>query len=86
MSRAGGLKTAGAVARRPDLWTTALRQARRAAPTGWWRRPPFLPVPSREYLAFRTLTQYGETQRPPSPEDVVDYLAWCREWDRALRR
>ena len=86
MSRAGGLKTAGAVARRPDLWSTALRQARRTAPTGWWRRPPFLPVPSREYLAFRSLTQYGETQRSPSPEDVVDYLAWCREWDRALRR
>ena len=50
------------------------------------RQTPFLPVPPREYLAFRSLTQYGETQRPPSPEDVVDYLAWCREWDRALRR
>jgi hypothetical protein len=82
----GGLKTVGAVARRPDLWITAFRQARRTAANGWWRRPPFLPLPSREYLAFRSLTQYGETQRPPRPEDVVDYLAWCREWERTLRR
>ena len=86
MSRVGGLRTLAAVGRRPHLWTTALRQARRTAPTGWWRQPPFLPVPSREYLDFRALTQYGETRRPPSPEDVVDYLAWCRDWERALRR
>ena len=74
----------GAVARRPDLWSTALRQARRTAPSGWWRRRPFLPVPTKEYLAFRTLTQYGEIDRSPRPEDVVEYLTWCREWDRAL--
>ena len=80
------LRAAGAVVRRPDLWTTAIRQARRLAPTGWWRRRPFLPVPTREYLTFRTLTQYGQTRRPPTPEDVVDYLAWCRDWDQALRR
>lgn len=86
MSRLGGLRTVGAVASRPDLWITALRQARRTAANGWWRRPPFLPLPSREYLAFRALTQYGETQRPPRAEDVVDYLAWCREWERTLRR
>jgi hypothetical protein len=28
------------------------------------------------------VTQYGETDRPPDPDDVVDYLAWCRDWDR----
>lgn len=73
---------AGAVARRPDLWPTALRQARRTAAPGWWRRPPFLPVPSEEYLGFRLLTQYGSTDAAPDPGDVVDYLAWCRDWER----
>jgi hypothetical protein len=81
-----GVRTVSAVARRPGLWSTALRQARRLTPTGWWRRRPFLPVPDKGYLAFRTVTQYGEIGRSPSPEDVVDYLEWCREWDTTLRR
>lgn len=72
-----------AVLRRPALWPTAARIARRTATPGWWRRPPFLPVPSGDYLRFRLVTQYGETERPPDPADVLDYLAWCREWDRS---
>ena len=45
----GGVRTVGAIARRPGLWSTALRQARRLTPTGWWRTPPFLPVPAKDY-------------------------------------
>ena len=82
----GGLRVAAAVARRPRLWPTAIRQARRTAPTDWWRRRPFLPLPSPAYLEFRAVTQYGESRPNPAPRDVVDYLAWCREWDRASRR
>ena len=41
------------------LWATALRQGVRMCPPGWWRRPPFLPLPDREYLRFRLETQYG---------------------------
>ncbi len=75
-----------AVLARPTLWPTAVRQLRRAAPDDWWRRRPFLPVPSAEYLQFRMLTQYGQTERAPDSNDVVDYLAWCREWERSLGR
>jgi len=74
------------VARRPELWTTALRQARRTAPPGWWRRRPFLPVPGRGYLQFRMLTQYGDGSARPVPGDVVAYLEWCREWCREWNR
>ena len=81
----GGMRTVSAIARRPRLWPTAARQARKLAPTGWWRKPPFLPVPAKDYVAFRIVTQYGEIGRSPSPEDVVDYLAWCREWDLTVR-
>jgi hypothetical protein len=80
----GAARIAAAVARRPSLWPTAARQARRTARPGWWKRPPFVPLPTDEYLHFRTVTQYGETERPPHPGDVVDYLAWCREWERSL--
>jgi hypothetical protein len=71
-----------AVVRRPRLWPTALRQARRTTPRGWWRRRPFLPVPSGEYLRFRLLTQYGDSAAKPAPHDVVTYLEWCRAWER----
>jgi hypothetical protein len=76
----------------PSLWITALRQAGRLAPDGWWRRPPFLPLPDREYLRFRLETQYGTSSSTsgapsaaPDPDDVVTYLRWCRE-QQALRR
>jgi hypothetical protein len=62
---------------RPHLWATALRQAGRLARPGWWRRPPFLPIPDARYLAFRFETQYGADGRA-DPRDLVAYLEWCR--------
>ncbi|MEP1126229.1 MAG: hypothetical protein ABJH68_20290 [Ilumatobacter sp.] len=70
-----------AVARRPRLWSTAARQARRTSAPGWWKRRPFLPVPSGEYLRFRLLTQYGDDEHAWDPDDVVRYLEWCRSWE-----
>lgn len=74
------LAVALAVARRPRLWSTALRQVRVLARPGWWRRPPFLPVPDRAYLAFRLQTMYGDPAHRPAVADVVTYLEWCRAW------
>jgi len=78
------LKLAVAVARallpRPTLWPTAVRVARRTARRGWWRRPPFLPVPSVEYVRFRLQTNYGDSAATPTTDDVVQYLMWCRAW------
>jgi hypothetical protein len=67
-----------AVLRHPTLWPVAVRQWRRTTPAGWWRRRPFLPVPTREYLGFRLLTQYGDSRARVDGADVVNYLAWCR--------
>jgi hypothetical protein len=75
------IRTVVAVAARPGLWTTAIRQARRFAPTRWWRRWPFLPVPDRTYVEFRLLTQYGDARHRPDARDVLEYLAWCKRWD-----
>jgi hypothetical protein len=77
------LRIALAVACRPVLWGAAVRAMRRTAPSGWWRRAPFLPLPSGDYLAFRLVTQYGDASARPSAHDVVNYLAWLRRWDRA---
>ena len=76
------LRVAAAVAARPGLWGTALRQVRRTAAPGWFRRRPFLPVPRCQYTKFRLVTQYGDQNRRPVPQDVVNYLAWCQQWDR----
>ncbi len=72
-----------AVAARPRLWPTAVRQLRRTAPPGWWRRRPFLPIPSGEYLEFRLQTHYGTTDHRWEPADVIGYLEWCRTYDVA---
>ncbi len=72
-----------AVARRPDLWPTAARQAVRLVPRRWWSRPPFLPVPDHSWLRFRLEAQYGGDGRGPVVAgDVVAFLEWCRVQDR----
>ena len=74
------------VLRRPSLWATAVVQLLRLAPTGWWRRWPFLPRPSAEYMDFRYVTQYGgdhgQALSSVRSEDVLDYLRWCKEWNQ----
>lgn len=75
-----------AVARRPDLWVTAVRQLRVLARPGWWRRPPFLPLPPRDYLRFRLQTAYGgDGTGTVRGEDLVSYLRWCRAWRELTR-
>ena len=63
-----------AVVVRPWLWGVVLRLA---AP-GWWRRPPFLPLPDAAYLRFRSQTMYGDAAAVPEPDDLLTYLRWCR--------
>ena len=50
------------------------------APDRWWLRPPFLPWPDREYVAFRMVTQYGDPHARPHAADLIAYLEWCRKW------
>lgn len=78
------MRAALAVLARPDLWATALRQALRLSPTGWWRRAPFLPVPTADYLRFRLETQYG-SDADVRPGDVIAYLSWCRSMGHLTR-
>lgn len=58
---------------RPWLWPVLVEMA----PTGWWRRLPPWPFPSREYMRFRAETMYGPSART-EPDDVLRYLEWCR--------
>ena len=80
------LPVAVAVGQRPRLWSTALRQTKRMARPGWWRSWPPIPVPPTEYLAFRSITQYGDANAAPSPHDVVVWLDWVKSADWLERR
>lgn len=52
---------------------------------GWWRRPPFLPLPDGDYLRWRVATAYGDEAGPVDADDVVAFLAWSRQ-QRLARR
>ncbi len=75
-----------AVATRPRLWPAAMGALRRLVPHRWWLRPPFLPLPSRDYLRFRQMTALGSDGsalgafEDLAPEDLIEWLQWCRRW------
>jgi len=72
------------VARRPQLWATALRQLWAVRDHRWWRRPPFLPLPPGDYARFRLQTMYGGSGRLPddvavhAAADIIRWLGWAR--------
>jgi hypothetical protein len=49
---------------------------------GWWKRWPFLPLPSRSYLVFRLETMYGSGGGALRSQDLLGYLEWC-QWVRS---
>lgn len=83
--RAWASATARAVAARPSLWGTAMRQVAVLAAPGWWRRRPRLPLPPAPYLGFRMVTAYGDAGAAPAPPDALTYLEWCRDERRRGR-
>jgi hypothetical protein len=45
----------------------------------WARTPPFLPIPSWEYLRWRMYTAYGDEEAVPPTEDVIRFAEWRRK-------
>jgi len=62
---------------RPTLARDLLRVAWRFRVRGWYRRAPFLPVPSRTYVRWRMHTAYGDYDAVPPSEDVERYARWA---------
>jgi hypothetical protein len=58
-----------------DLLATGWAFRRRS----WWVRPPFLPLPDREYLRWRMYTAYADEDAIPLADDVVRFATWRRE-------
>jgi len=45
----------------------------------WYRTPPFLPLPPRDYLRWRMFTAFGDEDALPTAREVVRYARWRRE-------
>ena len=78
--------TARAVIKRPGLWPTAVGAVVAFAPSGWWRRIPFLPIPDDELVRWRTATAYGTDDADLVTEDVVAYLEWRQRFAQGQTR
>jgi hypothetical protein len=63
----------------PRLALDLVRLAWSFRARAWYRRPPFLPLPPRAYLAWRMFTAYGDEDAVPPVEDVVRFARWRRE-------
>lgn len=63
--------------RHPATGVALLRVGWRFRRRGWWRRLPFLPLPSREYMRWRMHTAYGDEDIVPPAADVVRYARWA---------
>lgn len=63
----------------PRLALDLVRLAWSFRARGWWRRPPFLPLPPRAYVRWRMYTAYGDEAAVPPVEDVVRFARWRRE-------
>jgi hypothetical protein len=63
----------------PRLAVDLLRLAWSFRARDWYRRPPFLPLPPREYVQWRMLTAYGDEAAIPPVADVVRFARWRRE-------
>ena len=62
---------------RPGDGVALLRVGWRFRRNGWWRRAPFLPLPSRDYVRWRMHTAYGSDDAIPPAEDVIRYARWA---------
>ena len=75
------LRLAARAALQPRLAVDLVRTAWAFRRRGWYRRPPFLPLPPAEYLDWRMHTAYGEDAEPRA-EDVARYLSWSSRMSR----
>jgi hypothetical protein len=68
--------------RRPGIWPALLGLAWAARRRGWWRHPPFLPLPPASYLRWRLDTAYGDPDVQAPAEATVRYLRWAARMRR----
>ena len=65
----------------PMTGIALLRVGWRFRRRGWFKRFPFLPLPSAEYVKWRMHTAYGSDDAVPPAADVIRYARWATRSD-----
>lgn len=63
--------------RRPSLIPALVTVVWRFRRRRWYAKPPFLPLPDRDYLRWRMYTAYGDADAVPRVEDIERYARWA---------
>ncbi|HTI65242.1 MAG TPA: hypothetical protein VL524_17070 [Gemmatimonadaceae bacterium] len=63
--------------RNPRTGVALARVGWRFRSRDWYRRFPFLPLPSRQYMRWRMYTAYGDERAVPPADDVIRYARWA---------
>jgi hypothetical protein len=71
------LALGGRSLRHPTLAADLVRVSWRFRNRYWYRRPPFLPVPDRDYVRWRMDTAYGSPDAIPPVHDAERYVRWA---------
>jgi len=71
---------------RPRLAMDLLRIGWRFRRRGWYRRPPFIPLPALAYIRWRMYTAYGDEGVTPPVRDIERYAHWAGRFSSFLRR
>ena len=71
------LRVAARALVRPRLLFLLLGTAWRFRRSGWYRKPPFLPLPPAEYMQWRQHTAYGDEPRTSTPAELEAYVRWA---------
>ncbi len=69
--------------RKPSLWFTSTKQVFILAKSRWPLIPPFLPLPSNDFLEFRIVTYQGESEKLPEVDVVITWLTWVAELEKS---
>jgi hypothetical protein len=77
---------AKAVLRSPARWVEALRAAWALRSLTWFSQAPYLPLPDRTYLRWRSLTAYGDSSALVPRADLMLYLKWRAAYRRSRKR
>ena len=74
----------GLAVRRPGLIPALVGMAWSFRGRDWMRKPPFLPLPPKDYMRWRMETAYGDPEAVPPADELERFVRWAAAMRRGL--